>query len=432
MRTIIAASLLLACAWATAAAGEATDPLATPPPVGDPVAARATAGRQEVERVARSQRIVMGRAPSGALEAICLGADDLPSLYAQGPDGAWRAVGALAQPGSAPLRALAAIPWRDQLEQVVVLGRDDGQPGIMTRTPQGRWGALEPLPAGVSAPYAALTACFAPDGSRQVIGLGRKDGQPYLISFDGSKGRWFFIGPLGTPKAVPFAALSVGAHGVGQVPLALIGRDDGQGYLVTQAKDGTWGALQALPNFNHTPLSALALASGSDGYRQLLCIGRDDGQPYLIWQDAVRGGWNFYGAMANPGHAWLSAIATAASRDGLLQALCLGRDDGRPYHLRHGHDGKWSPVAALPASPGAPFAALAAGTGRDGTLQAICLARADGLPYLFFQDQATGAWTAAGRLSVAKLPARAPGDAAAGEPVPGEPLTGGAKKSDDF
>jgi hypothetical protein len=421
--------LLLACACATGGAGEAAT---TPPAAGDAAAARAAAGRLEVERAARSQRVVVGLAPSGTLEAISLGADDLPVLHVQGPDGAWRAAGALAPPGSAPLRALAAMPWRDQLEQVVVLGRDDGQPGIMTRTPQGHWGAIEPLPAGVSTPYAALAACSAPDGTRQVIGLGRKDGQPYLISFDGQKGRWFFIGPLGTPKPLPWAALAAGTPAAGQVPLALLGRDDGQGYLLTQAKDGTWGALLALPNFNHTPLSALALALGSDGYRQLLCIGRDDGQPYLIWQDALRGGWNFYGAMANPGHVWLSAIATTVGRDGLLQALCLGRDDGRPYHLRHGHDGKWSPVAPLPAAPGAPYAALAAGSGRDGTVQAICLGRADGQPYLFIQDPATGAWTAAGRLAQARVPLRPPGGAVPADPVPGEPGKAGGKKSDDF
>ena len=419
MKIILAALFLMTCAGVFGNTAFAADAPVLPIPSRADAAAVRALRQQEMEKVACSHRIVMGKGPTGALEAICLGADDLASLYAQDATGAWRAHGPLADPGRSPLRALATFPGQDPLKQVVALGRDDGLPRILTRTPQGGWGAPELLPTGVSAPYAALAPCFAPDGSQQVIALGRKDGLPYLMANDAAKGRWFFIGAIDTPR-MPYGALTVGAHGVGQVPLVLIGRDNGQLFIITQRKDGRWDDFHSLPNFQHTPMSTTALVMGSDGYRQLLCIGRDDGQPYLIWQDAVTGGWNFYGAMANPQHTWLSLVATGLGKDGMLQAICLGRDDGLPHHLGHSLNGKWSPVAGFPATPGAPFSALATGN-NGGGLQVVCLGRTDGQPYLFIQDQATGAWTAAGKLTTATV-----------APVPIPVPEGGKAKRDDF
>ncbi len=210
---------------------------------------------------------------------------------------------------------------------------------------------------------------------------------------------WIPFGALVNPALTPFRTVAIGARSAGQVPAVLLGRDDGQPYLIRQQQSGSWGAVEALPDPAGTPYAALAIATGSDGYTQVIAIGRDDGQPYLIWQDAVTGRWNDYGAMANPQHTRLAMVAAGRGSHQLLEAVCLGRDDGRLYHASHSQYGKWGPLAALPGSGPAAFTALAAGSAEDGTLLVIAIGRTDGEPYLIRQEPTTGAWSAPERLA---------------------------------
>jgi hypothetical protein len=391
----------------------------TPGTTADASRLGTTPAELEGDRLARAHRIVMGRTSSGALEVLCLGSDDLAYRYVQDAAGAWRALGAL-DPGRKPLRTLTTFTDQEGLQQVVVLGRDDGKAGILMRAPDGAWGMVEPLPSADAAPLAALTACVAPDGTRQVLAIGRKDGRPRLATLGATAGRWATGVAPATPPGLTFCELASGTAGVGGMPVVLIGRGSGQIYLTAQAKDGTWSDLRPLPNFQHTPFSAVNVAPGSDGYRQLVCIGREDGQPYLLWQDVVSGAWDFSGAMANPQRVRLSAVATGTGQDGVLQVLCLGRDDGQPHVLRHGRNGRWAPLASVTlleagVAPVPACSALAVGSGGDGVLQLVCLGRDDGQPYLFTQDGPDGAWMARGLLtsvasSVAPLRPTTPGE----------------------
>ncbi len=179
----------------------------------------------------------------------------------------------------------------------------------------------------------------------------------------------------------------------------LIGRDDGQPYLVWQQKDGTWGAVELILHFKHAPLSAVAPAVGTDGYLQVICVGRDDGQPYLIWQDAVNGTWNDYGVLANPEHLLFSSVVTGVGNQDMIQAILLTRDSGLPYHLWHNHQGKWSQAWALPDFHRTPFSALATGNAANTALQVICLGRDDGRPYFFSQDPTFASWPVSRKLN---------------------------------
>jgi hypothetical protein len=87
--------------------------------------------------------------------------------------------------------------------------------------------------------------------------------------------------------------------------------------------------------------------------------------------------------------------------DGMLQAIFIGRDDGRLYHFAHDHNGKWGPIEPLTDSGCPPFTALATGSGVDGELLVVCLGRDDGQPYLFAEDRTTGIWSMAGKLATA-------------------------------
>ncbi len=396
MRGIALAALLNAALHAAAGAAEAAP--------GDPVFG-----------------MVVCTPGADASEALCLGKHGVAELYAQDAHGGWHGRGPLPSLAATPFRALALAAGSSP--DILTVGLADGQPGLLRRQPQGGWGAVEALPNPGRIPYAALATSIGPDGFRQVILLGRQDAQPYLLMQDPASRAWIPFGALANPGRTPFRSVAIGARSAGQVPAVLLGRDDGQPYLIRQRQSGTWGAVEPLPNPAGTPFAALAIATGTDGYLQVVAIGRDDGQPYLIWLDAVSGSWHSYGALDNPERTRLAAVATGQGSHHQLEAVCLGRDDGRLYLLEHDQHGKWGPLAALAESGASAFTALAIGNGADGTLLVIAWGRADGQPYLVRQDPATGIWSAPAALA----------SAGAG-PSSGAPGAGAAQpgRKDDF
>ena len=349
-----------------------------------------------------AQRLVILQAAGKGPEVVVLGADGQAQRYRQDAERRWLGAGALI-PAAPPLGALAAGESGEG--PLIVLGRDDGRIRLVLRNEHGGWDAGPVLPDAPAHPFSAIATAMAADGFRQVIALGRDDGLPTLFMQHPSTSAWTRFDLAADANRTRFSVVALGAPQAGQLHALLLGRDDGQPYLLTQAKSGTWGRIEALPNGEQTPFSAVALANGSDGYPQALCLGRDDGQPYLLWKDVVTRRWHGYGALANPEHIRLSQVATGSGAGNLLQALCLGRDDGLIYQLVHSSNGKWSPLAALVPGDARRYAALAVGSAPAGALVAIGLGQADGAPYLFTQDRTTGAWTAAGLLTAAIPPA---------------------------
>jgi hypothetical protein len=330
---------------------------------------------------------------------MCLGTDGQADIYAHDPKGAWHRAGVAPKLSASPLRTLAIAQGTPF--QAISLGLNDGQPSVITFQPHGGWSTPEPLPNPGKTPFSTLATTVSPDGFRHVICIGKLDGQPYLIMQDPANKSWISFGRLTNPNKTRFSMVAIGALSAGQVPAVLLGQDDGQPYLIRQQRNSTWRPVEALPNPNETRYSSMAIATGTDGYLQVICIGQDDGQPYLIWLDAVTGSWHFYGALANPGRTKYTAIATGMGHDGMLQAIFIGRDDGRLYHFAHDHNGKWGPIEPLTDSGCPPFTALATGSGVDGELLVVCLGRDDGQPYLFAEDRTTGIWSMAGKLATA-------------------------------
>jgi hypothetical protein len=178
----------------------------------------------------------------------------------------------------------------------------------------------------------------------------------------------------------------------------LIGRDDGQPYLIYQDTGGTWHNYGALPNTGNTAFATVAAGVGNQNQLQVVCIGGADGQPYLIYQDPG-GGWHYFGALPNTGNTAFVTVAAGVGNQNQLQVVCIGKADGQPYLIYQDAGGGWHYFGTLPnpsktppgsASPTA-FASVATGVGNDKQLQVICTGLDDGKPSLIYQDP-SGGW----------------------------------------
>ena len=263
----------------------------------------------------------------------------------------------------------------------------------------GGWNPWGPLPGPAKKSYATLAVGVGNEKNLNVILLGEDDHQPYLCSQAAGNGVWSFIAPLpGVAHPAGYSAVAMAQGNEGNLQAVLLGCDDGQPYLYWQAAgNGIWTGPTPLTAARHAAgFSAVALGAGNDGNLQLVVLGRDDHQPYLYWQAAGNGIWSGPTPLTASTHpAGFSALAVGPGDESNLQVILLGRDDGQPYlYWQAAGNGIWSgPTPLTSARHAAGFSAITAGTGNDGNLQVVLLAADTNQPFFYWQAVGNGIWT---------------------------------------
>jgi hypothetical protein len=328
------------------------------------------------------------------LQVVFLGNDGLPYLAWQDSYGKWSYNGVL--PRDAVNKSyddLATGTGKNGNLQVFMLGHDNGLIHVteQNRT-TGNWSYKLPLPNPLNnLRFTAIATGIDYSGNLVLVCLGN-DKQPYVIQQD-SNGNYKFTGLLPNLYVTNFfVKLAMGVTDAGNLQVILIG-NDGYPYVVQQDKQGQWGSLTRMDNPANIQYSSVITGTAYNGKLNVYLIGKYDGQLYLIEQNSNTVAGTNKGVIPHYMNMLpLVGVSTGMGNDGTPQVICIC-NDGQPYLIYQDHtSGSWSYYGKLPSAPQKlQFKAVAAGIGNGKNLQVICLDSST-QPYLIWQDHNSGSW----------------------------------------
>jgi hypothetical protein len=304
---------------------------------------------------ARYTSVISGLSSNGLLQVICLGqTDGLPYLVWQDAGGTWHYYGQLPCPANTTFASIATGVGNAAQLQVVCIGKTDGLPYLIYQDTGGTWHSYGVLPHPAGATFAAVATGTGNGGQLQVVCIGRNDGLPYLIYQD-TGGTWHSYGALLAAPAGPFVAVATGTGNGGQLQVVCIGRNDGLPHLIWQDTGGTWHDGGQLPYPSPPPGGFVCAATGvgNGSQLQLTLIGKADGQPYLIYQD-TGGTWHFPGLLPSPTPLGSSApprfgaVTAGVDNGAQLQVVLVGLDDGLARLIWQDTGSAWHPYGLIP------------------------------------------------------------------------------------
>lgn len=338
---------------------------------------------------------------------------------------------------------------------VIELQTGTGKPYGITQNSSGGWsftGAL-PNPNGIG--FTAVSTGPANNGNLQVVGF-TSTGTNYLIYRGASDGAWHWVGALpGTTSPVTmggrgqvglslvdgntsffFPGMSAGSGNVQapwqdentqwQVP-ALVGSAstgfatgldfniglpyviglDGSGYASAYLEGhssacssgtgncGVWtneaGYFEPDPPAAPIPFSMVATGRGNGNNMQAVLLGKNDGRLYLSYNTNDNRVWHWYGALPMGAGIQFTQVVADTGNNHSLQVIGLDAASKQPMLVYLDTNGHWHWQGYLPDPNHVQCQSLATGAGNGGNLQVLCLGL-DGFPYLIWQSHSDGSW----------------------------------------
>jgi hypothetical protein len=336
---------------------------------------------------------------SGNLVLVCLGNDKQPYVVQQDQNGNYNFTGLLPNLYVTNFFVKLAMGVTDAGNLQVILIGNDGYPYVIQQDKQGKWGSLTRMDNPANIQYSSVVTGPSYNGKLNVYLIGKYDGQLYLIEQSNNS-------VAGSNKGViphymnmlPLVGVSSGLGNDG-TPQVICICNDGQPYLIYQDhSSGTWSYYGKLPSApQKLPFKAVAVGIGNGKNLQVICLDVST-QPYLIWQDHNSGAWGYYGPVPYLSQVKIVDTAIQTGYANSQQVICLG-SDGRLYSNWQDHvSGSWHKFNLLPFDASLPFfTSISMTPGNGGNLQLICLAD-DRKLYLVYQDNKSGGWSFYGAL----------------------------------